>query len=333
MTLSLLPLAAAFAVALAATVPLRVVAVRLGIMDHPGHHKSHQEPTPYLGGVAMMFGVAAGVAVGGRQFWAVGVLLGLIALLGLVDDVWNAGPGQRLLVEFILAAAAIGLGFSWHLTDSPILNACITAVWMVGLANAFNLLDNMDGLSSTVAAASLLGLALLVPAAAPLALSIGGAAIGFLVINRPPARMYMGDAGSLMLGFGAAICSVAAANQGRGLHSVVLLVLPVGVAVFDTSLVVVSRLASGRPVQLGGRDHFSHRLLLLGWSRQRVLIGALIASSAGSAAALLADRYPSGDAWLGLPIVAACAVVWLWLLKIDPYRARVNPHLEVHGAQ
>src|SRR5260370_7735743 len=99
-----------------------------------------------------------------------------------------------------------------------------------------------------------------------LTLPLAGAAIGFLIINRPYAKMYMGDTGSLMLGFGVAIGSIWAANSTHGLHSFVILSFPVAIAVFDTSLVIVSRLTTGRPVQLGGQDHFSHRLRLLGLS-------------------------------------------------------------------
>jgi UDP-GlcNAc:undecaprenyl-phosphate GlcNAc-1-phosphate transferase len=159
--------------------------------------------------------------------------------------------------------------------------------------------------------------------------ALAGAAIGFLFINRPPAKMYMGDAGSLMLGFGVALCSIIVANHAVGLHSAVLLIMPVAVALFDTSLVIVSRLATGRPVQLGGKDHFSHRLRLLGWSHHQVLALAAGGGVLAWAGAALALRYPVPDAWLALPIVVAFVIGWTQLLRVDPYSLAVPHALEV----
>ena len=219
------------------------------------------------------------------------------------------------------------------MTDSPALNAGLSVVWMVGLTNSFNLLDNMDGLASTVAGSSLIAIAAIVPAAAGLALPLAGGAIGFLAINRPPARMYMGDAGSLMLGFGVALASIKAANTAHGLHAVVILAFPVALALFDTSLVIVSRLSTGRPIQLGGQDHFSHRLRLLGWGPYQVLAAALIASLAASACAAFAVRYPLDDAWLAVPIAVAFLGIWVALLRIDPYSVGLQPRIEVISAK
>ena len=144
--------------------------------------------------------------------------------------------------------------------------------------------------------------------------------------------MYLGDSGSLMLGLGVALCSIAAANTAHGLHSLVLLLLPVGLAVFDTSLVIASRLASGRPVQLGGRDHFSHRLRLLGWSPRRILAAVVAASIASGLIAALALTYPLGEAWLAVPIAFAYLVAWLRLLRVDPYSVAGPQGLEVYRA-
>jgi UDP-GlcNAc:undecaprenyl-phosphate GlcNAc-1-phosphate transferase len=113
---------------------------------------------------------------------------------------------------------------------------------------------------------------------------------------------------------------------------VTLLALPVAVAIFDTSLVIVSRLLSGRPVQLGGRDHFSHRLRLLGWSQRRILVAAILASAAGAVAARLAVLYPLADAWLAVPIIVAFGGAWLRLLRVDPYSAAVGARPEVISA-
>lgn len=323
----------ALLVTLALVWPLRVIALRLGILDDPAPRKIHANPVPYLGGLAMLAGVSAAVVTLRPELWSVVVMLASIATIGLVDDIRYLPVWVKLVGEVTIASAAVALGFSWHLTESASINAGVSVIWMVGLTNSFNLLDNMDGLSSTVSAVSLIAIVALVPASAMFAAPLAGAAIGFLIINRPPAKMYMGDAGSLMLGFGIALCSISAANSAHGLHSAVLLIGPVAVALFDTSLVVVSRVATGRPVQLGGKDHFSHRLRLLGWSPYQVLAVAAGGGVAAWAGAALAVRYPISDAWLAVPIVLALVVSWARLLRVDPYATTVDRPLEVHRAE
>jgi UDP-GlcNAc:undecaprenyl-phosphate GlcNAc-1-phosphate transferase len=309
--------------------PLRSLALRLGILDHPGERKIHSAPIPYLGGIAVLLGTAAGTVFFNLNLTKVLALLVVVAALGLVDDLGYATVLTKLLGEISVAVAACAMGFVWNLTDSVYINVAISVFWMVGLTNAFNLLDNMDGLSSTIAAGALLTIGLIVPIARPVAVPLAGALVGFLLINRPPARMYLGDAGSLMIGFGVALASIAAANTLLGLHSLVMLACPVALAVFDTSLVIVSRLLGGRPVQLGGRDHFSHRLLLLGWSPKQILLGSVAATIVGALITYLATRYPAGSAWLAVPLAVGYAGVWLRLLRVDPYSAAMNYKPEV----
>jgi UDP-N-acetylmuramyl pentapeptide phosphotransferase/UDP-N-acetylglucosamine-1-phosphate transferase len=314
--------------------PLRRLAITYRILDRPasGAHKSHRRPIPYLGGVAIFFGVAASLLLHPDPLLGLLALIGLVMALGLYDDVFHASVPTKLAGEAAIAVAAMALGFTWHITDSAPLNLAVTLVWIVGITNSFNLLDNMDGLSSTIGATCLLGLALISLATTPLAIPMAGALIGFLYVNRPPARMYMGDCGSLQVGFTAALATISATNNARGLHSLVLLAAPVAPALLDTSLVIVSRLLTGRPVQLGGRDHVSHRLQVLGWGRPLVLLAAFIATAAGVAIAGLAGLYPLALAWLALPLVIAYGGVWLRLLRVDPYTARVQSKPEVISA-
>ena len=322
----------AFAVTLVLLWPLRRLALSLGILDDPGPRKVHAKAVPYLGGVAILGGVSAAVVWLRPDAWALVVLLASVATIGLVDDIRYLPVWVKLVGETSIAVAAVALGFSWQVSESIGLNGVFSVVWIVGLTNSFNLLDNMDGLASTVAAVALLAMVVLVPGAPVVAAPLAASAIAFLAINRPPARMYMGDTGSLVLGFGVALCAIAIANTARGLHSAALLVVPVAVALFDTSLVVVSRLSAGRPVQLGGTDHFSHRLRLLGWSRYMILGVTLVAGLAAWAATDLALAYPLPQAWLALPILAGFGVAWTALIRVDPYPAAVAPALEVQHA-
>jgi UDP-GlcNAc:undecaprenyl-phosphate/decaprenyl-phosphate GlcNAc-1-phosphate transferase len=314
----------AAAVTALVAIPIRWVALSYGILDRPGSHKSHSQPVPYLGGLAIWLGMVIGMEVASPEIKRIPALLTVILLLGLVDDLFSAKVVVKLVVELSVGIAAVGLGFVWHITDSYAVNVAFSLLWMVGITNAFNLLDNMDGLTSTVAAAGLVALAVLSPATAFFTLPMAGALIGFLIWNRPPARMYMGDAGSLMVGFALAIATITAANGAHGLHSFVLLVGPVAVAAFDTSLVVMSRALARRPIQVGGRDHFSHRLQQIGWSRPQVLAAAVLAASLGSGVTYLAASYPLAQAWLAIPIVVFGGVAWLWLLRIDPYSAKIQ---------
>lgn len=329
----LLAFALALVVTRLAVIPLRRIAQRLDIMDHPAHgaHKSHTEPVPYLGGLAILLGALVGLLLL-PHYEALYALAGMVCALGLFDDVFHASVATKLIGQVAVAVAAIAFGFSWHVTDSPALNAGLSLVWIVGLTNAFNLLDNMDGLTATVAATALAGLVLIAPSTTPLALPMAGALVGFLLVNRPPARMYMGDAGSLLVGFTMALATISAADAARGLHAFVLLSGPVALGLLDTSLVIVSRLSTGRPVQLGGRDHFSHRLRILGWSRRSVLVGSFVATVAGITMAFLAGRYPSPEAWLAVPIALSLGGAWLRLLRIDPYSAGANSRPEVLSA-
>jgi UDP-N-acetylmuramyl pentapeptide phosphotransferase/UDP-N-acetylglucosamine-1-phosphate transferase len=329
----MLSVSVAMLTALVLSWPLRRLALRFGIMDHPGPRKAHGEAVPYLGGLALMAGVAAAIVVVDWQLWPILVLLTLVAAIGLVDDLRYLPVWAKLVGETAIAASAVALGFSWNLTTSPEINTGLSVLWMVGLTNSFNLLDNMDGLASTAAACSLVALAIIVPSSWSLALPLAGAAIGFLVVNRPPAKMFMGDAGSLMLGFGVAVCSIRAADSAQGLHSLVILAFPLALAIFDTTLVIVSRLATGRPVQLGGQDHFSHRLRLLGWSPYQLLAAAFVGSFAGAACGALAISYPATTAWLALPMGLAFLVAWIGLLRVDPYAVAVHPRVEVYGGQ
>jgi UDP-GlcNAc:undecaprenyl-phosphate GlcNAc-1-phosphate transferase len=329
-----MPIAAGIGVSVAATFPLRRLAVRLGILDRPkpGSYKVHHRAIPYLGGVAILLGTAASLLAHPHHYLGLLALVTIVAVLGLIDDIFHASVAFKLLTEAAVAVVAIELGFLWQLTDSAAINWALTLLWIVGLTNSFNLLDNMDGLAATIGATALLGLALINPMTTPLAVGLGAALIGFLLVNWPPARMFMGDCGSLQVGFVAAIATITAANSAHGLHSVVLLAAPVALGLLDTSLVIASRLINGRPVQLGGRDHFSHRLLLLGWPRPAVLGAAFGATAASIAIAYLAGLYPLAGAWLAIPPAVLFAAAWLRLLRIDPYTAQVNSKPEVLSA-
>lgn len=255
------------------------IATRFSIFDHPDPRKSHETPVPYLGGVAMVlaFACAVGVAAAIYQpphvYGDLIVVLGLgsaLAVMGLIDDLRGLSPYIRLAVEIGAGVGVWRIGSGVQLPGPMATDLLITVVWVVGISNAFNLLDNMDGLSAGVAAVGALSFFVLAVIngqylVAALAIAVAGCAVGFLRHNFHPARIYMGDAGSLFLGFLLAVLGLRLRlPDSPPAASVFVPVLVLGVALFDTTLVTVARLRHGRGVMQGGRDHTSHRLVWIG---------------------------------------------------------------------
>jgi UDP-GlcNAc:undecaprenyl-phosphate GlcNAc-1-phosphate transferase len=278
------------------------VAVRFGFLDHPGPAKSHTEAVPYLGGAAIVVAFAAVVLVGvlvdppPSESVQLSVFLGLgvvLAVVGVIDDLsGGVSPLLRLALEVAAATAVWSLGSSAHLAGAPRpLDAVISVLWIVGVTNAFNLLDNMDGLSAgtaTIAGLAIFGVAALQHRylVAALAIALAGCAAGFLRSNFHPAKIYMGDAGSLFLGFVLAVLLLKLRGDAPTRVPVAVILAIPGLALFDTSLVVVTRLAHRVSPFQGGKDHTSHRLVHLGLSVP-VAVGILYAVDASLAGAAI----------------------------------------------
>ena len=255
------------------------LALRFEALDHPDDRKSHAAPVPYLGGVAIVLAFSVGVAVSAavyRPTSGLGDLVlvlcvgSLLALMGLVDDLRGLSPWLRLVVEVGAGVAVWGIGSGVELPGPAGSDVVITVLWVVGITNALNLLDNMDGLSAgaaAIGAVSFFVLALLNGQflVAALAAAVAGCAVGFLRHNFHPAKIYMGDAGSLFLGFLLAFLGLRL-RLPNAPQSVAMFVpvLVLGVALFDTTLVTIARLRHRRGVMQGGRDHTSHRLVWIG---------------------------------------------------------------------
>jgi UDP-GlcNAc:undecaprenyl-phosphate GlcNAc-1-phosphate transferase len=257
------------------------LAVRLGFFDVPTGYKGHRVPTPYLGGAAALAAIlVAALTVGGAYRSA--TLAGgavLLWIVGTIDDRRSLSPVSRVFFEAVAATAVWWSGLGWSLFPSEPANLALTIVWIVGVINAFNLMDNIDGAAASVAVVSgsavgalaLLGNDVVIGA---LALSVAGACAGFLRYNlASPARIFLGDGGSMPIGFilGASAMIVAELH-GSGWTTLNAAVLLVGLPVFDTCLVVVSRRRRHVAVFRGARDHLTHRLLPLLGSVRRVVL-------------------------------------------------------------
>jgi UDP-GlcNAc:undecaprenyl-phosphate GlcNAc-1-phosphate transferase len=329
----------AFALSLVLALVAERLAPRLGLVARPVADRWHRAPVPLLGGVAIAVPTVLGMVVVSRSKPDL-LVLALAALamaaVGLVDDRRPLSPQLKLLVQIILAATLLHFGLTLRLTGFEIADVLITLVWVVGVTNAFNLLDNMDGLAATIAIVAA-GFRLLFFAwdgelgGVQASIVFIGAVAGFLVRNFPPARIFMGDAGSLFLGFFLAGLTLTGREGPYSRGIVAVLVIPVLlllIPIFDTAFVTVTRLLSGRPIAQGGRDHTSHRLVAIGWTeRQTVLLLATFAIAAG-AIAVLSYRMDFLRAIALLPVV----VIGLVLLGIYLSRVRVVEHAEAGGA-
>jgi UDP-GlcNAc:undecaprenyl-phosphate/decaprenyl-phosphate GlcNAc-1-phosphate transferase len=266
------------------TVPIAIrIAVRTNFFDHPVGYKGHGRPTPYLGGAAVMaaFLPAAFLTADGLvDFGAIVVCAVAFCAIGTVDDRIGLGPVVRLAAEIGAAVVLWESEVGWHLFNSELISFLITLLWVVGVVNAFNLLDNSDGAAGSIGLASAMGVAGLAlvqdhAVLAAIALALAGACAGFLVFNLHwPARVFLGDGGSMPLGFLiAAMIMAAPGTDTTGTEVLLAMALLAGLPILDTTLVTLSRLRRGVPIFQGARDHVTHRLLQpLGSARAVALV-------------------------------------------------------------
>jgi UDP-GlcNAc:undecaprenyl-phosphate/decaprenyl-phosphate GlcNAc-1-phosphate transferase len=277
-----------------------VLADRLSFYDRPVGYKAHARPTPYLGGAAVMAGfLVALLSLAGEWDKTLPLIEGvaLLWVVGTVDDRRNVSPWLRVAVELALAWVVWRAGLGFRLHAGSIVDLAVTSVWIVAVVNAFNLFDNMDGAAGTMALVVCAGAAILgvVRADAWVAVgaaALGGACLGFLPRNLSlPARIFLGDGGSMPIGFAVAVLVMfAAATAAPGWRSLPLALLLVGLPALDTALVIVSRRRRGASVLSGGQDHLTHRTRRLLPSARAVALGLGGAQAMVSVAAVLATE-------------------------------------------
>jgi len=353
-----------FLVACLAAAVVRRCAAQFGLVDQPGERKVHEQPIPLGGGVAIWLGVVLPIAVGHIILWSVGdqlrdiasaeawqslaafadphleglrtqtgklwLLLGggtMLMLLGLVDDLRGLDWKLRIAIQLAVAIATVAAG--WRMTlfvDLPWLTATVSVLWIVGLINTFNMLDNMDGLSAgvaTIAATILAAVIFLSPetiSTGPqlfvggLLLVLVGSLLGFLVHNRPPAKLFMGDAGSYFVGYVMATATISATFAGEGLprHAVLSPLCVLAIPLYDTISVIAIRLKQGRSPFEADKCHISHRLVDLGFSKPQAVLVIYAATFACGLGALTLHRVNTFGAIVVLVLVAA----WLGLIAL-----------------
>jgi UDP-GlcNAc:undecaprenyl-phosphate GlcNAc-1-phosphate transferase len=328
----LLILGSSLFLAVALVPPARRLAYRLGMIDQPAARKQHTIATPLLGGAAIYLAFAISLLLLGDRFYVsqvAGIFLGatLVSLLGLWDDRRALGPLVKLAGQVAAALILVLTDVRVSATPWEWLNVAVTLVWVVGITNAVNFLDNMDGLSAGVAgiAASffLLFAALsrqyLVGA---LAAALLGACVGFLFYNFNPARIFMGDTGSLFLGFMLAAVGIKLRFPSNSAFVTWMVpVLTLAVPVFDTTLITISRLRRGvNPLTTPGKDHLNFRLArLTGNPREAVLICYLLAGMCGVVATFVTQASAT-EAYVVGALMALAGLYGIWRLEQVPLR-------------
>src|ERR1051325_5067683 len=327
---TLLAVAASFCLALILTPVVRAVARRFGFVAVPKTDRWHKKPTAMLGGVAIWLSVVITSLVFtlhityGKQILLASTFLFLV---GLIDDLIHVKPYQKLIGQILGAAYVVYYGLSLRWTGSKLFNMALAIFWLIGITNAINLLDNMDGLASGIAIIAGGFLALSFVSAgqyteAMIMLSFAGGLLGFLVYNSNPASIFMGDCGSMFVGFFLASSALINVSGGRSRSLLPVLAVPILVLfipIFDTTFVTVLRKLSGRAASQGGRDHTSHRLVALGMSERNAVLMLYGFAALSGVLAILVQRARldvSLAAIAGFTIVLTLVGVYLAGVKV-----------------
>jgi UDP-GlcNAc:undecaprenyl-phosphate GlcNAc-1-phosphate transferase len=320
------------------TWPIRSVAIAIGAMDKPNlDRKTQKEPVPYLGGLAIAISIvvltfAAVIRSDNTQttFPLAATLLFpaiFLGLMGLIDDLASLNPLPRLIIQTVMAIAVsvfliksdtVGITL-----DGTFLDEVVMTIWIIGICNSINFFDNLDGGAAGTVAVSTIGIALIAlgegqELIAALSIVTAGSTIGFLMWNKSPAKIYMGDAGALFLGV---VLSVLTIRLNPGItpkwNSISLLPMLLAVPILDTCVAVFSRLYRGISPFTGGKDHLSHRLMRKGLSKQGTAFALWGAQAAFVGSALAVYQW---TAIVGTPLIIATGLVWLvafmWFWRI-----------------
>ncbi len=353
MSTLMLIFAAALTLAIGGTPLVKRLAVRVGAIDQPSARKVHTSPMPLLGGVAIYGAFLAALFLFADQFYIpqlIGIIVGAtwVSLLGVWDDRVGLSPYLKMAGQIFGALILYATGVGVELSDLPLFNLAITLVWVVGITNAMNLLDNMDGLTGGISAAAAAFFLLLSAIngqylVGSLSAALLGASLGFLFYNFNPASIFMGDAGALFLGFVLAAVGIKLRFPGHPVLAtwfIPLLVL--GLPIFDTTLVVVSRLRRRlNPLTHPGKDHLSHRLCARGYTHREAVLTLYLVACALGVLALYAVQAQIVERYVVLGAVVLAGLVGLWKFEFsDASRAAAEkpgdrpseqPRLDVPG--
>ena len=300
-------------------------------MAYPRADRWHGQPTALMGGIAIYVAatIAVFVAVPMEEVWPIWAGATLMFVVGMVDDLARIQPAAKLAAQVVATGLLLYAGYTFGVHWPLWLSLPLTLLWVIGITNAVNLLDNMDGLAAGIAGIAALVMTVFAGLtgsmmAVALGSVVGGAALGFLAFNFKPARIFMGDCGSLFLGFSISALALITQQQAgvEGQLAVGLVPLSVlAVPILDTTLVTFMRRLAGRPVSQGGRDHTSHRLVFLGLSEKHAVL-TLYGLSLGSGALALLVLFVDVKLFYALSVFigAALGVFGVHLARANVYQ-------------
>ena len=338
----------AFVIALFAslmlTVPVRALALRVGMVDLPGPRKVHLQPIPLLGGLAMYGGIMLAILFaldGPARAQSAGIVTGatLVAAVGFLDDRgWLHHQVKLFLAMPMAAGVLLASGVHAQVFElllrghiGSLLDAALTVFWVVGVTASFSILDHMDGLCAGVAAMASIFFAMLAylngqTLVTTLAAAVLGGATGFLRWNFKPAKIFMGDGGAMFLGFLMATLGLKLRlDHANHLSGWLAPLLILGVTIFDTTLVTISRSRRGLlPFTTPGKDHTAHRLANLGWGQRGAVLGLYALGALSGGAAILVAYLPPAGAAMAAISAAALFFVGVAQLERAPYEAQVR---------
>ncbi len=310
----------------------RKIGVRLNAMDQPdARRKVHEVPTPRLGGLAILTStLIVTLVLGGRYNLdqLLGILVGaaLVSFVGFWDDRFTLSPGVKFLGQLVAVGVLLATGVRVTTLPWDLLNYAVTVFWMVGITNALNFLDNMDGLSGGIAAIAAAHFALMCAFSGQylvgtLAVAVMAACIGFLVYNWNPATIFMGDSGSLFLGFTLAAIGIKLRFPDNvPFVTWMIPILVLGLPIFDTTLVFISRLRRRlNPMTTPGTDHSSHRLTYAGMSRREAVFLLYIVAFLLGMVALFVTQASLLEGYLMGSVVVFAGLYALWRLERPPF--------------
>lgn len=353
MTTTLIPILCAIVAAtiVIVTTPLAARLARLiGAVDLPSDRRIHARPTPRLGGLAILAGFLVPVLyflppASGAQALVTGAIL--IACLGAIDDAVGLGAALKLTGQIACAAVPVAAGVTIDHITLPFFGVFdlgpgqypVTIIWFVAIVNMINFIDGMDGLAAGVSGIGAVTFAVLAASLgradpAIMAAALAGACVGFLVYNFHPARIFMGDSGSLLLGFIIAGVAVDGVMKSAAAIAVVAPLVVLAIPILDTSFVVLKRLKHGLPVYSPDRSHFHHRFFSIGWGQRKTVL-ALYGWCALMGVVALAFRFvpyrdgSGGIEWAGALAIGgagllafAASIYLIYILEILKWRSR-----------
>jgi UDP-GlcNAc:undecaprenyl-phosphate GlcNAc-1-phosphate transferase len=316
------------------TVPVLIkISRRYGFIAEPREDRWHRRPTALLGGIAVFLSFLIPFLIFiplNQVHWGLLICMAGIFFLGLYDDIREVRPATKFIIQTILATTVVLFGVRIMIIPYAIIAIPLTIFWIVAITNAINILDNMDGLSSGISFLSSVCILLYAaqngsPLVALISCMVAGSALGFLIYNFHPAKIFMGNSGSLFLGFALSIVTII----GTWVEATNLLftaIVPLSVMIipiFDTTLVTFQRRTYGRPISQGGRDHSSHRLVFLGLSERKTVLYLMGISLAFGLTGVLLSRLNFYTTIIVLSIGAVCLLFFgIFLGQVRVYGAK-----------